>query len=1577
MPASMFDRARERRKVKKAKNRETVETSGPQPGIARSSTPRTPNTTNANTLTLSSGNLLVDSSGGTLNIHNNTLKVGAGAGAGVSTGAGVQETTSHPTALPLNGDRKLETRQLSLSRRLKITSTSKRNVDQDTQYSLTTSGRRKALALELGYHESRVSHHLVLLHLDELPMVQQGDLCELKTYTGKEPSAKNTGKKIFFIAHDFPEDLKRRCQKNSTQRISIMLGQLQNLIDLPARSKVWIKVKEKETYAADVIEIHIKDCALNRGDMWVFSGKLLDTCVFAGQKVQFMDSTRGTVKGVFRDGKKILSSYVGEKTRVVFRSESARLMFLIQITEEMWHFDESGEQLFQKMINSFFPKIFKRWKNIDTHHSITIAFAVSMDLSDSSSYMNLKPGEKLKNPSDIYRIVVDQVNIIHWVEILETLGREFVNLRQDLLNVKSEKGYTIVERRFAPIIKSNFLEMINFASTILADPFKQVDLRHTTTHVMIISPGRGLYDVDFDLLNLTGKKLLSLEMTMDLICLSRAPLHIIPLFRYLDYEKKLHYCIPKWLSIFFWNDSTKDTDQWHPRSQIYDLQMMGLTDNEIVKQAEIGYLTPTKNIESVSQMIRNFESTVFKHPELKESKRTDVLKVEQSLGPETNGEPTGVSKNLLWNNLTFSQPAINGIQKPEVTADIYTADSPTENETPNKSPTESRSSRNVSRKNSLAVNTLRGLTQKSSVKDFTRRIINKFTQSSEQKSPVEETAPISSAGSVPKDLSNFKKNPSEQNLTIMKNLSIFEPRIKETSSENQTETVSHPNSLVTENSSRFSNALNRYPFANEEIKLEVDDHIYIFNETWVEITNPSVPVSGQLADKLIPVRWKDVWPKYVAKKYSKWRSFSTPAELPVTVSNFPSVKDFEENFIFRNHSVTLNIDQEAYNQTYIDLLRNMIYSRLICGFQLCVGEQVELIEKQIDKDAPLVAKYIDNRNWNMLKVYTMIDSEIHRITCGNNGVIDVQRYLRKNETSPFDQVPSHIPLVKTRYENEYHAAKIDPIHTFRESLNWNQIDQALAGYGDFIVDKKWNGFRAKFVLLPATSRPSTFSIVINGKNETLSPEELRLEGLRRVIASITKSRLKTEQEKKMKKSKIEEIQPEVTFYTGSLFNFISEQRDSLEKSDLNYSDTLFVKDTNLLSKDMELYKLAHEMQHGISKLRLVNRTWHWKRHKNCFVGSEMVNWLIRNFSDIHTRDEATEYGQEIMSKGLFVHVLNKHSFLDGHYFYQFSPEYIIDSNQVNKLNRNNGSLNETNQLLRKTSSQSIPETAASVSLVTSHANSSTGRDDQTVLTRSNTLPERPIVVLSNSVLIDVDPLKKSYRQETCTVHYDRVHNPDHCFHIRLEWLATTPKLLDDLIANWSRICERYGLRLIEIPWEELCTIPSMNPFHSFVEISLAINPWKDPEFYDPEIFSKSKFYYHTHLLRHSGFMLDNRASTFLQEGDVEFEIRYSWGRPQFKYAQFIHNTGTYIAEIRENGDLFLAPNNIHISRVSQGNIHGKIHTPKKNTVNAQAIMETFRKTCTNYEMLRNEFLEIKEIWDSDQSTRDESLIIRN
>ena len=86
----------------------------------------------------------------------------------------------------------------------------------------------------------------------------------------------------------------------------------------------------------------------------------------------------------------------------------------------MWHFEETGEIMFHKLVNTLFPKIFKKWRDKNTHHAITIVLFTSVDLTNIP-WTSLGQGERPNNRRDYFRVVVDQVSIFHWDRIMANL----------------------------------------------------------------------------------------------------------------------------------------------------------------------------------------------------------------------------------------------------------------------------------------------------------------------------------------------------------------------------------------------------------------------------------------------------------------------------------------------------------------------------------------------------------------------------------------------------------------------------------------------------------------------------------------------------------------------------------------------------------------------------------------------------------------------------------------------------------------------------------------------------------------------------------------------------------------------------------------------------------------------------------------------------------------------------------------------------------------------------------------------------------------------------------------------------
>jgi hypothetical protein len=365
-------------------------------------------------------------------------------------------------------------------------------------------------------------------------------------------------------------------------------------------------------------------------------------------------------------------------------------------------------------------------------------------------------------------------------------------------------------------------------------------------------------------------------------------------------------------------------------------------------------------------------------------------------------------------------------------------------------------------------------------------------------------------------------------------------------------------------------------------------------------------------------------------------------------------------------------------------------------------------------------------------------------------------------------------------------------------------------------------------------------------------------------------------------------------------------------------------------------QLAEAIQAPVEKggIRMQNRRWHFRLHYNCFIGSDMTTWLMDNFRDIDTREEAVEFGNMLMVKdedakvdqkekdkdqGIFVHVEKRHPFRDGQYFYQVVGEYAKPRPSGGwpfGPKRRDVSVPNTPMSEFPPKESPKPERTRSSS---NTENSKEGHGQPGSATPTNTSTgRRQRVCLSNMMRYDVDPRRRSYRPERINLHYDRIHNPDNCYHIRLEWMTVTAKLIEDAIASWAVTAERYGLHLVEVPINEASTIAVRHPFRAPFTIKLALPP---PSTQPPTDFEATSLvpvsvpqihYYQKAILKKHNFVLDTEAASNFPSN---VEVTYSWGKPDYKFTQYIHRSGMVLAQITDEGDFILGSNKMFNNRV--------------------------------------------------------------
>ncbi|PXF45739.1 Methylglyoxal synthase [Gracilariopsis chorda] len=79
-----------------------------------------------------------------------------------------------------------------------------------------------------------------------------------------------------------------------------------------------------------------------------------------------------------------------------------------------------------------------------------------------------------------------------------------------------------------------------------------------------------------------------------------------------------------------------------------------------------------------------------------------------------------------------------------------------------------------------------------------------------------------------------------------------------------------------------------------------------------------------------------------------------------------------------------------------------------------------------------------------------------------------------------------------------------------------------------------------------------------------------------------------------------------------------------------------------------------------------DRRHHLIKYKNCFVGSEAVDWLVAANPD-RTREEAVKIGEQMRKMGLFHHVHLDHDFKDKRYFYAFNDKVPLTMDDMDDM----------------------------------------------------------------------------------------------------------------------------------------------------------------------------------------------------------------------------------------------------------------------------------------------------------------------
>ena len=1437
---------------------------------------------------------------------------------------------------------------------------------------------------------------------------------------------------------------------------------------------------------ASHVELTFRDIYLTRTDMWrIVVTELASKSMYKGQKLLFMGTIKAQIRNIYIKGRKVQSAFYGPSTKPIFRSESARYVLFVQMSKEMWDFDTdgTGEIMFHKVVNGFLPELFKRWQDTGAHHLVSIILFTRLKYEQRpAGRLNLLKQDKIdytihsridETPyKDFYRVLVSDMASGQWTAILMQLKKEFKIFLRD---VSIEEGQNDLHgnangpREFisgTPMAatQGNILEAINLASSQFAGDYIDRDLVRTGLSIVVITPGTGVFEVEHDLLTTTTDRLVENGIGIDLVCLSRMPLHSVPLFKYRpnidgavfesterkmsisqkrilskgspgmvsalstehmtqserSFERKLvnndkhsakewHYAIPHWIDVSFWTTlqsseagSVAATSKAHrdcpnifnrkqfvPRVRMYEVQMMGVMENEMSKIA-IPYLRFSSMSQSgtigkprESEYLGNQQHFSSSNRSTAAMQLAASQSSAHSLSTSVSSMQTGISRrfDFLFRNMDeydkdlFGHPGHqrsnfgdkartpsiageaeqtlneeNGTSSVSVSTTCFVdgrgKERPSSNKTRPQFP-QRESSTNSSGANSLF--------QQAKPKTTSRQIsfgFKGFGGGALKATPITEISSetAKSDSLLSRSLRSQSIQPmhplmssSDDNSDRSSLLSLDGQQVMRSAQLDMSDSDerSKPITIKVKKDIKLLPKLPNGARDNPDaISQKVEEQTSLDHAEdqsrgqpsglsprsamapWLTVLNPFNPRKTNIDLMRRLGKWHHIFPRPLAVSTMKWKSLCAPASVPLTTEDFPTLDQLSTEYVQTEYKIAAdgNDDVSEDNKSGDWLMRELIGARFSHGFQVVVGSRLcEAVGDTSLEDTKLFSDV--DLGLKETKLYLSMGTMIHRLSVVDDGLVEVLQYDRRAIVSSGDfgqnnRVFTYTPTIRTTLAEKY-STRLVKLSSRQQTYDWHRLDNFIATHEERQHDNYPDSlqfWRARFVLIPK-EQPSNMKLDLQGPTED-NDEEIRLEGIRKLSHVWQKNRYIPPDEHRFQTTlrRHKDANPlDIIYQTRNPSAIVAAELNDtplLEGEGNDSKTTQLLPDSELFERaNLNITSLANSIQ-SERGIKMMDRRWHWRLHYNCFIGMELTTWLLNNFKDIDTREEAIGLGNELMKEGLFQHVQRRHNFRDGNFFYQISSEHRVPRNE-----------SRTSWFGNRKSLQSIPSTPNTETVkgglgrTRSRSGSNGDRiSDGDVITP--TAKQRLGVTLSKRLIYDVDPRKRSYRRELIHLHYDRIASADDCYHLRIDWMNVTPKFIEDAIVIWATIAERNGLRLVELPIGEASKIDEIHPFRAPYIVELAKSPPEKQPLTNLDATSlgprvSSTFPYHKAILRKFNFVLDLEAA---KDFPASVDVTYSWGKPDYRYPQYISREGVLLVQITDQGDFLMLANRLFTNR---------------------------------------------------------------
>jgi hypothetical protein len=270
-----------------------------------------------------------------------------------------------------------------------------------------------------------------------------------------------------------------------------------------------------QSVQADFLTVTIKDQFISRGEMHQFQQSFTLHGIYSGQRL-CTDGMRGTVAQIRHHGDVVKTAIVTDNTKFTFRSRSARIIWLVQISSEMWDYHSQYESArkddyecgtyFDKFV-SFMYVLFEKWKALEATHSLTVIFFSRTFLFSSKNKgaysskiheMNLVEDQAFVQKDvdgrmyeDHYKVVVENETRVDWDALIYTIKKAFISFPLEL-NWMLTKNLSKIPSTAS---QGNLLESINttlniplFTGTAVTRPMMFIGAHFMLCHVFSLEP---------------------------------------------------------------------------------------------------------------------------------------------------------------------------------------------------------------------------------------------------------------------------------------------------------------------------------------------------------------------------------------------------------------------------------------------------------------------------------------------------------------------------------------------------------------------------------------------------------------------------------------------------------------------------------------------------------------------------------------------------------------------------------------------------------------------------------------------------------------------------------------------------------------------------------------------------------------------------------------------------------------------------------------------------------------------------------------------------------------------------------